>query len=55
MNRIKIFISSVQNKFAKERRQIADYIRQDSLFSMYFDPFSKTAWKFGTLANFHKE
>ena len=39
MNRIKIFISSVQNEFAKERRQIADYIRQDSLFSMYFDPF----------------
>lgn len=28
MNRIKIFISSVQNEFAKERRQIADYIRQ---------------------------
>ena len=39
MNRTKIFISSVQNEFAKERRQIADYIRQDSLFSMYFDPF----------------
>ena len=39
MNRIKIFISSVQNEFAKERRQIADYIRQDSLFSMYFAPF----------------
>ena len=39
MNRIKIFISSVQNEFAKERRQIADYIRQDSLFSMCFDPF----------------
>lgn len=39
MNRIKIFISSVQNEFAKERRQIADYIRQDALFSMCFGPF----------------
>ena len=39
MSRIKIFISSVQNEFAEERRQIADYIRQDALFSMYFEPF----------------
>lgn len=39
MNRIKIFISSVQNEFAKERRQKADYIRQDALFSMCFEPF----------------
>ena len=39
MNRIKIFISSVQNEFAEERKRIAEYIRQDALFSMYFDPF----------------
>ena len=39
MNRIKIFLSSVQNEFALERRRIADYIRQDALFSMYFEPF----------------
>ena len=39
MNRIKIFLSSVQNEFAVERRRIADYIRQDALFSMYFEPF----------------
>ena len=39
MNHIRIFISSVQNEFAEERRQIADYLRQDSLFSMYFEPF----------------
>ena len=39
MNRIKLFLSSVQNEFAVERKRIADYIRQDALFSMYFDPF----------------
>ena len=39
MTRIKIFLSSVQNEFALERRRIADYIRQDALFSIYFDPF----------------
>ena len=39
MNRIKLFLSSVQNEFAVERRRIADYIRQDALFSLYFDPF----------------
>ena len=39
MNRIKIFISSVQNEFAEERKRIAEYIRQDALFSMCFDPF----------------
>ena len=39
MNHIKIFLSSVQNEFAVERRRIADYIRQDALFSMYFEPF----------------
>ena len=30
MTRIKIFLSSVQNEFAAERRRIADYIRQDA-------------------------
>ena len=30
MNRIKIFLRSVQNEFATERRRIADYIRQDA-------------------------
>lgn len=39
MNLIKIFLSSVQKEFASERRRIADYIRQDALFSMYFEPF----------------
>ena len=39
MNRQKIFLSSVQNEFAKERKRIAEYIRQDALFSRYFEPF----------------
>ena len=39
MNRQKIFLSSVQSEFAKERKRIAEYIRQDALFSRYFEPF----------------
>ena len=39
MTRKKIFISSVQNEFQQERRMIADYIRQDALLSIYFEPF----------------
>ena len=29
----------MQNVFAVERKRIADYIRQDALFSLYFEPF----------------
>ena len=39
MNRQKIFLSSVQSEFSEERKLLADYIRQDALFSMYFEPF----------------
>ena len=39
MNRKTVFISSVQSEFAKERKLLADYIRRDALFSMYFEPF----------------
>jgi hypothetical protein len=39
MNSITIFISSVQDEFAMERKRIAEYIRQDALFSQYFVPF----------------
>ena len=35
----KIFISSVQKELATERRAIRDYIRDDALFSQYFDVF----------------
>ena len=34
-----IFISSVQSEFAEERKRLAEYIRQDALFSRYFEPF----------------
>ena len=39
MARQKIFISSVQSEFQQERSQIADYIRNDALLSLYFEPF----------------
>ena len=35
----RIFISSVQREFAKERRALADYIRRDALFGKFFDVF----------------
>jgi hypothetical protein len=39
MPRKKIFISSVQSEFQSERKQLSEYIRQDALFSQYFEPF----------------
>ncbi|MBR4217694.1 MAG: DUF4062 domain-containing protein [Bacteroidales bacterium] len=39
MNEIKIFISSVQREFAKERRMLCDYIRTDALLGRFFIPF----------------
>ena len=39
MTKQKIFISSVQAEFAVERKRLAEYIRQDALFSRYFEPF----------------
>ena len=39
MTRKLIFISSVQSEFAIERKRLAEYIRQDALFSRYFEPF----------------
>ena len=39
MHKKKIFISSVQSEFQNERKQLAEYIRQDALFSQYFEPF----------------
>ena len=32
MNRKTVFISSVQSEFVRERKLLADYIRQDALF-----------------------
>jgi len=37
--RIKIFISSVQKEFAKERKALRDYLRGDPLLRRFFDVF----------------
>ena len=39
MNSNRIFISSVQKEFARERQQLCSYIRQDALLGKYFAPF----------------
>ena len=36
---IKVFISSVQKEFARERRLLCDYIRTDGLLGRFFVPF----------------
>lgn len=35
----RIFISSVQREFAKERRALAEYIRKDVILGRFFDVF----------------
>jgi predicted HTH transcriptional regulator len=37
--RFKIFISSVQSEFSRERRLLADYLSKDTLFRKFFDVF----------------
>ena len=39
MEVIRVFISSVQKEFARERRLLCDYIRTDALLSRFFVPF----------------
>lgn len=39
MKRVKIFISSVQNEFSKEREMLCHYIRTDVLLGKFFEPF----------------
>ena len=34
-----IFISSVQREFAKERKDIASYFRQDAILGKFFEVF----------------
>ncbi len=36
---VKLFISSVQREFEKERGEIAAYIRQDAVMGRFFEPF----------------
>ena len=37
--RIRIFISSVQREFAKERKALAEMIRKDMLLGTFFEVF----------------
>lgn len=39
MQRIRIFISSVQSEFAQERAMLNNYIRTDALLGKFFEPF----------------
>ncbi len=39
MKRLKVFISSVQNEFADERKELARYLRHDPLLCTFFEPF----------------
>lgn len=39
MERILIFISSVQKEFSHERARICNYIRHDAMLSRFFEPF----------------
>ena len=39
MNKIRIFISSVQKEFAEERKALRDFLRGDPLLSRFFDVF----------------
>jgi hypothetical protein len=39
MQKIKIFISSAQEEFAKERELLCDYLTKDALFGRFFDTF----------------
>ena len=39
MTRLRIFVSSVQREFARDRRAIADYLRDDPLLRQFFEVF----------------
>ncbi len=39
VKRLKVFISSVQNEFADERKELARYLRHDPLLCTFFEPF----------------
>jgi len=39
MEKLKVFISSVQAEFAEERQMLFDYLMQDSLLGLFFEPF----------------
>ena len=39
MKKLKVFISSVQNEFARERESLFDYLHSDPLLGLFFEPF----------------
>ena len=39
MSKYKVFISSVQSEFSKERQLVFDFIRNKELMGQYFEPF----------------
>ena len=39
MQKIRVFISSVQSEFAKERQMLFDYLTTDALLGKFFEPF----------------
>ncbi len=39
MKKLKIFISSVQSEFAREREYLFDYLHSDPLLGLFFEPF----------------
>ena len=39
MNRIRIFLSSVQKEFTREREALRDYLHSDPLMRRFFDVF----------------
>ena len=39
MKKLKIFISSVQKEFAKERQMLFEYLNSDPLLGLFFEPF----------------
>ncbi|MDR0306865.1 MAG: DUF4062 domain-containing protein [Chitinispirillales bacterium] len=39
MDRTRVFISSVQDEFVRERSMLFDYLRQDALLGQLFEPF----------------
>ncbi len=39
MNQIRLFISSAQKEFAKERKALRDFLRGDPLLRRFFDVF----------------
>ena len=45
MNRIRIFISSVQREFTHEREALRDYLHSDPLMRRFFSGFKTTIWR----------